>query len=602
MKMFRGNTSWLAMFGAGFFWAWLDCTITLPTLYEPFGTSGWLDTAYLLTYALSIVPSALALLLPIVADRLTSKPLWGPLIGGIGALGCAAIMAGGALATPPLLLSGVALSGIALGALLVTWGRVCVAQGSTHALIHITGAYAVSFVVDLIAIFLQPVPAAVFLALCPLISGALLLILVAYTPDGKELELGSAPTFNELGSDVSPGADVRFDARLVVIITAFYCVLGFAGFVNNPSSSLSVESFFYAVSWEIVGVVLFVACAFFGWRAKNVSVFSLAMIACAAVALILPLSNSAVHGISGSFMVASCSGFDVLVWLLVALNHHFTLRPYVGTVAIVALCQQAGSLLGYACSVLFPAVRTDMDAYLAAAFALCVVLAFGILYIRHSSKTLIRALFNDESMDDLPGGTVHPALPGGATLSYVPSTAEIEAAARESERFGGHAARATTPAEQPTAATAHATRASEPAVEPSAHTAQPAAREARGTTRTSEAREARTTGANTTNAARATTAHKAPSTPAAASAPTPAETSASSATAALERIADEYRLTRREREVFAHLAKGRSAPYIAELYQVSENTVRSHIKHIYTKLDVHSRQELLSFVRDNGAA
>ena len=30
--------------------------------------------------------------------------------------------------------------------------------------------------------------------------------------------------------------------------------------------------------------------------------------------------------------------------------------------------------------------------------------------------------------------------------------------------------------------------------------------------------------------------------------------------------------------------------------------MRSHIKHIYTKLDVHSRQELLSFVRDNGAA
>ena len=127
---------------------------------------------------------------------------------------------------------------------------------------------------DLIAIFLQPVPAAVFLALCPLISGALLLILVAYTPDGKELELGSASTFNELGSDVSPGADVRFDVRLVVIITAFYCVLGFAGFVNNPSSSLSVESFFYAVSWEIVGVVLFVACAFFGWAREGMSACS----------------------------------------------------------------------------------------------------------------------------------------------------------------------------------------------------------------------------------------------------------------------------------------------------------------------------------------
>ena len=26
--------------------------------------------------------------------------------------------------------------------------------------------------------------------------------------------------------------------------------------------------------------------------------------------------------------------------------------------------------------------------------------------------------------------------------------------------------------------------------------------------------------------------------------------------------------------------------------------MRSHIKHIYTKLDVHSRQELLSFIQD----
>ena len=72
----------------------------------------------------------------------------------------------------------------------------------------------------------------------------------------------------------------------------------------------------------------------------------------------------------------------------------------------------------------------------------------------------------------------------------------------------------------------------------------------------------------------------------------------SSRASVIERLADEYHLTRREREVFAHLSEGRSAPYIAELHQVSENTVRSHIKHIYTKLDVHSRQELLTFVQD----
>ena len=40
--------------------------------------------------------------------------------------------------------------------------------------------------------------------------------------------------------------------------------------------------------------------------------------------------------------------------------------------------------------------------------------------------------------------------------------------------------------------------------------------------------------------------------------------------------------------------KGRTKAYIAETMYVTENTVRSHIKHIYTKLGVHSRKELVA--------
>ena len=35
---------------------------------------------------------------------------------------------------------------------------------------------------------------------------------------------------------------------------------------------------------------------------------------------------------------------------------------------------------------------------------------------------------------------------------------------------------------------------------------------------------------------------------------------------------------------------------IAEELFISENTVRTHCKHIYSKLDIHSRQELSDLV------
>ncbi len=68
-----------------------------------------------------------------------------------------------------------------------------------------------------------------------------------------------------------------------------------------------------------------------------------------------------------------------------------------------------------------------------------------------------------------------------------------------------------------------------------------------------------------------------------------------------ERIGCERGLTAREREVFAMLAKGRNGRFIMEHYVISRNTVKSHIKHIYAKLDVHSQQELIDMVeRESG--
>lgn len=58
-------------------------------------------------------------------------------------------------------------------------------------------------------------------------------------------------------------------------------------------------------------------------------------------------------------------------------------------------------------------------------------------------------------------------------------------------------------------------------------------------------------------------------------------------------LAAQHGLTERETEVLRYLARGRTNTYIAEELSISPTTVRGHIRHIYTKLDVHKRQELI---------
>lgn len=46
------------------------------------------------------------------------------------------------------------------------------------------------------------------------------------------------------------------------------------------------------------------------------------------------------------------------------------------------------------------------------------------------------------------------------------------------------------------------------------------------------------------------------------------------------------------------LAKGRNVPYIETELVISQNTIRSHIKHIYQKAGVHSQQELINLLEE----
>lgn len=65
---------------------------------------------------------------------------------------------------------------------------------------------------------------------------------------------------------------------------------------------------------------------------------------------------------------------------------------------------------------------------------------------------------------------------------------------------------------------------------------------------------------------------------------------------AREELVVQYRLTERESEVLAHLCDARTASWIADKLFISPSTVNVHIKNIYRKCDVHSRQELLDLL------
>lgn len=61
-------------------------------------------------------------------------------------------------------------------------------------------------------------------------------------------------------------------------------------------------------------------------------------------------------------------------------------------------------------------------------------------------------------------------------------------------------------------------------------------------------------------------------------------------------MAERAGLSPRETEVFMMLAQGRSRAFISEELVLSEGTVKTHISHIYTKLNVHGRQEMFDLL------
>lgn len=66
--------------------------------------------------------------------------------------------------------------------------------------------------------------------------------------------------------------------------------------------------------------------------------------------------------------------------------------------------------------------------------------------------------------------------------------------------------------------------------------------------------------------------------------------------AVCDQVANEFGLTKREREILPFLAQGFSLPFIRNELYISQSTIDTHVRHIYKKMNIHSKEDLITCV------
>lgn len=273
--------------------------------------------------------------------------------------------------------------------------------------------------------------------------------------------------------------------------------------------------------------------------------------------------------------------FDVLAWTVVAAIGRRNVYGCLVSAGVMQVMSSIGTLIGAMSGhITNDFVHTDF--FMATGFALTMVFAFfAFLWCGFRSFSFTDAIKSVTAVSHPSSGEQgEPA--GGSPLdrNEAPAAGAEDGFTRVGNAEHTAAGAASTPAEAAKGYEAEGARQHEPGrsdcKEP------PAQRHGFGTYGESDADTGKTAGA-ITNAS-----GEEPASEAGTAAPAPDQLDENCA-----RLSDEFGLTAREREVFVLLAHGRNGRYIMDHLVISRNTAKSHIKHIYSKLGVHSHQELI---------
>lgn len=426
-----------------------------------------------------------------------------------------------------------------------------------------------------------------------LLLGAVQIIVAAWAakPASRVLDITSAGDSVDDLKLTDPTAFLPLFHGVFVCILLFSAASGFALTFNEVASAPPT----LLANTPLLALLLLFLLLNWGKKREDV-LFTLSVLIVMAGFLTTPLSfNGTFANTSGTLLRFGEQCFDVLAWTVIAAIGRRNVYGYLVSAGAMQMMSSIGTLIGAVSGhITNDFVHTDF--FVATGFALTMVFAFfAFLWCGFRTFSFTDAIESITAVshpssgeqDEPAGGSLvgREKMPADAmTTGDVAAFAASIAAGSKAERADCHEPGQSICKESPVQG--HGCGAY-------AESGAAMGRVAGTTPNTSgETSAAYGQGEKRTATANGDTAGKGLETE-----PAPEALVAAPASDQLDencaRLSDQFGLTTREREVFGLLAHGRNGRYIMDHLVISRNTAKSHIKHIYSKLGVHSHQELI---------
>lgn len=532
----------LKLVGFGFYYAWIWVSYNSNVLVFPSAASDLPPDTISLTYLVSTLALGVALVLLSLVRPLTRRLVGSNLlliavavVVGAATVGTYASSSLGADANLYLIVSA-ALTGAGTSVIVLRFGVVYSKAPAREAAMYTAASFAFAAMIYFMAVGLPDPVGMVFTALLPVLA----VISTLTNPEWSDEGEGGRPE--------GPVPLRRFFVRLLVAVAVFSVVVGVSRGFSVPHSSISslnADGALIIFSTAVVAGVLFVVVGLLRRQFDVSRLYYPIIIAVAAGILVTPLLGGT--GFGSQFITVAYNCFVLVIWCLLAYVAYSSRLSPILVFGLGRGASALGTTFGWLAGL--EIVRSQGDGSLSLE-VVSVAMVFALLVVS-------MLVLNDRLIGD---------------------------ALRPEERIRGDAAEV--PA-QGAGSAGEAAFADRRGAEDRRSAADGEGAWDGGTGRSgaSEMGEVGEMGG-----AGASLADGSPGGAAA------GERRSGPYRMRCDAVAEHYGLSPRERDVFDLLVRGRSIDYIAQNLTISFNTAKSHIRHIYVKADVHSRQELIDLI------
>lgn len=532
----------LKLVGFGFYYAWIWVSYNSNVLVFPSAASDLPPDTISLTYLVSTLALGVALVLLSLVRPLTRRLVGSNLlliavavVVGAATVGTYASSSLGADANLYLIVSA-ALTGAGTSVIVLRFGVVYSKAPAREAAMYTAASFVFAAMIYFMAVGLPDPVGMVFTALLPVLAVVSTLTNPEWSDEG------------EGGRPEGPVPLRRFFVRLLVAVAVFSVVVGVSRGFSVPHSSISslnADGALIIFSTAVVAGVLFVVVGLLRRQFDVSRLYYPIIIAVAAGILVTPLLGGT--GFGSQFITVAYNCFVLVIWCLLAYVAYSSRLSPILVFGLGRGASALGTTFGWLAGL--EIVRSQGDGSLSLE-VISVAMVFALLVVS-------MLVLNDRLIGD---------------------------ALRPEERIRGDAAEV--PA-QGAGSAGEAAFADRRGAEDRRSAADGEGAWDGGTGRSgaSEMGEVGEMGG-----AGASLADGSPGGAAA------GERRSGPYRMRCDAVAEHYGLSPRERDVFDLLVRGRSIDYIAQNLTISFNTAKSHIRHIYVKTDVHSRQELIDLI------